>query len=69
MKDVCKLCKGLQNLFCLQNGEKEWYTCVACGGAGVRAVGFPHEIKIGRAQMSFMRPVPEPKEPIIDIVT
>jgi hypothetical protein len=36
--DLCKLCRGAGNLFCVQTGTYEWWKCPACAGAGVRAL-------------------------------
>ena len=60
MKDLCKICHGAGNLFCRQAGAYEWYICPACGGAGVRATGFPSEIRISPAQMKYCKPEPSP---------
>ena len=28
-------------MFCQQRGQREWYACIACGGAGVRVIYGP----------------------------
>jgi hypothetical protein len=33
---ICALCRGAGSRFCMQNGEREWWDCQACGGTGVR---------------------------------
>lgn len=38
---LCGLCKGSGNFFCTQDGAREWWTCPACGGAGVRIMYGP----------------------------
>lgn len=38
---TCALCRGSGNLFCQQDGRREWYRCVGCGGAGARVMYGP----------------------------
>lgn len=35
---LCRLCLGAGRFFCMQDGQREWYACPACGGAGVRVL-------------------------------
>lgn len=42
---LCGLCRGARNFFCVQAGTCEWHECPACGGAGVRALFGPAEIR------------------------
>jgi hypothetical protein len=41
---ICKLCGGAGNLFCHQDGRREWWPCPACGGAGARLQFAPPSI-------------------------
>jgi hypothetical protein len=40
---LCPLCRGSGNLFCFQ-GRPLWWTCSACGGAGVMVMHGPAAI-------------------------
>lgn len=42
----CQLCAGFGSKFCIQNGNKEWWDCPACGGAGTRIVCAPATIQM-----------------------
>ena len=55
---LCKLCGGRQHLLCMQAVKLEWWDCPACGGAGVRALGAPATLRLGRGQTVFCRPAP-----------
>lgn len=46
MAELCTLCHGNGSLFTVQNGSREWWTCPACGGAGVRVLHGPAHIRI-----------------------
>ena len=43
---ICNLCKGLGNIFIMQESQREFWTCQACGGAGVRIMFGPATIKM-----------------------
>lgn len=46
MNNICALCRGRGSIFCVQAKQAEWWTCQACGGAGVRVMHGPAEIEI-----------------------
>lgn len=41
---MCALCRGAGNRFVVQSGALEWWTCQACGGAGVRSLQGPASV-------------------------
>jgi hypothetical protein len=43
---TCALCFGSGNLMCSQNGQREWWPCVACGGSGARVIYGPPTIRV-----------------------
>lgn len=54
---TCSLCKGAQNLFCVQAGRREWWNCPACDGAGTRVLSAPSMLRIGKTQTRFLTPI------------
>jgi len=60
---MCSTCDGIGNLFNLHGQAREWWPCPACGGAGVRMLYGPAELKISKAQGAFL--VPDRDEPEI----
>lgn len=56
MSGLCGLCRGSGNFTCLQDGRREFWTCQACGGAGVRAMHGSATWPMGKRQSGMLKP-------------
>jgi hypothetical protein len=58
---LCRFCRGTGHHFYLRKDRPAWWFCQPCQGTGTYGQPVPAEIRIGSAQMRFLKPHPEQK--------
>lgn len=58
MNAICQLCKGMGARVAYYAGTGfQFWSCQGCGGAGVRFMYGPPEIRLGKSQSKFIKPL------------
>jgi hypothetical protein len=59
MTAICQICKGMgTRVACYPSPTGfQFWPCQGCGGSGVRFMHGPAEIKLGKAQSGFLKPI------------